>query len=99
MIPFLINNGHPIPRIGLDRDPRFDAELRIKFGHVFCRALYNGGKAVELESALRNTLGPSIVIQESVVLPAHTVGCDVSSSFIKFPPRNQAIILRSCGGG
>ena len=90
----LVDNGHPVPRIGIQCDPRADGEaLRADGGRFLLRDRDAGGVSVESEGAPADALNVAV---ESADFP-FSASCAVAHCkaviLLKRPLCNQTVLL------
>src|SRR4051812_33592041 len=93
---FLVNNCDPVPGIGLNPNPGFNAELRAHLRNVFGVPFNNCGETIEFQSGFGNTLQPLVMVQNFVSHCAGIVSCNITRCLIELPPCNRGAILSKC---
>ena len=92
-VSFLIDDRDPVPRIGLNRHPGFDAEGGANLRYVFRLALNQGRESIKLKSASRYAFDPLITIVDWIVAPGYGIFSEAAIFLVKLPPCNDSVAL------
>jgi len=82
----------PAPRVGLDGNPRLNAERVAQFRCVFRPSRQTGREAIAFEPRSRDALGQLEVPDQLIGCLAHGIDGRSPFAIIKSPPRQQALV-------